>query len=162
MDHKIGNIVEEVTSGIIVQQVNAQGVMGSGIAKEIRTKYPIVWDEYSAFIGPAYTQRDRGIWLLGQMIPVQVTKDLWICNIVGQQFFGREPKRYTSYDALDTAFNRLAAFAGDADLPVHFPLIGCGLGGAEWTIVKAIIDSRLSGLQTTLWTLPGSDNEAVR
>ena len=31
---------------IICHQVNCQGVMGSGLAKQIRERYPIVYEEY--------------------------------------------------------------------------------------------------------------------
>ena len=33
-----------VTEGIIVQQVNCFGVMGAGLAKQIRDKWPSVYD----------------------------------------------------------------------------------------------------------------------
>lgn len=168
-----GNIVHEVTKGVILQQVNAQGVMGSGVAKDIREKWPVVFEEYAKVVGPAYTQKDSGLHLLGKIIPVQVDKDLWVLNLVGQQFFGRETgRRYTSYDALDVALTRAAEWAlSDAweiddtwcakRLPIHFPLIGSGLGGARWSVVESIIEHRLTGFKKTLWLLPGADQEAL-
>ena len=44
MKIKHGDILS-VANGIIVHQVNAQGVMGSGLAKQIREKYPMAFDE---------------------------------------------------------------------------------------------------------------------
>lgn len=172
METREGNIVHEVTQGVIVQQVNAQGFMKSGVAKDIREKWPQVYDEYIKVVGQPYTQRENGRLLLGTMIPVQVDTNLWVCNIVGQQFFGREPEkqpggRYTSYDALANGFKKVRQFALEnfvlsddlrwATRPVvNFPLIGCGLGGGDWAIVEAIITAELGGLRTTLWRLPGS------
>jgi O-acetyl-ADP-ribose deacetylase (regulator of RNase III) len=173
IDIRSGNIVHEVTRGVILQQVNAQGVMGSGVAKDIRDKWPVVFEEYSKVLGPAYTQKDSGLHMLGKMIPVQVEKDLWVLNLVSQQFFGREKgRRYTSYDALDVALTRAAEWAlSDAwgledtwyaqRLPIHFPAIGCGLGGGRWTVVESLIEHRLVGFKKTLWLLPGADQSAL-
>ena len=41
-----GNILEADDRNIIIQQVNCQGVMNSGIARQIRNKYPGVFDSY--------------------------------------------------------------------------------------------------------------------
>lgn len=144
-----------VTSGIIVQQVNAQGVMASGVAKAIRDKYPIVFEEYSRYVGPAYQQKDHGRGFLGDIIVTAVTPDLGllVVSIIGQQFFGRDGKRYTSYDALDTGFKEVASLIDDLDssIDVHHPLIGAGLGGGDWQIIEAIIKSHLPG--THLWVM---------
>ena len=39
-----------ITEGIIRQQVNCMGVMGSGLAKQIRNKYPRVYQKYKDFL----------------------------------------------------------------------------------------------------------------
>ena len=177
MEIREGNIVNEVTEGIIIQQVNAQGVMGSGVAKDIREKWPQVFDEYIKAVGQPYTQKENGRLLLGTMIPVKVDANLWVCNIVGQQFFGREPGkqpggRYTSYDALADGMKKVCAFALEnpiisADLKwadrneLHFPLMGCGLGGGDWGIVSGIIKSVASHFETTLWLLPGTTDTVL-
>lgn len=150
-----GNVLNEVKRGCIIQQVNAQGVMGSGIAKEIRDRWPLVWEEYSEVLGPAYTQKDSGRDFLGRVILTEVEDELFIASIVGQQFFGRDKKKYTSYDALDTGMKWLRSITPDLDFPIHHPFIGCGLGGGSWPIVASIIEDNL-GDKTTLWFLPGS------
>ncbi len=162
--NKIGNIVDSVKSGVIIQQVNAQGVMGSGVAKAIRDKWPKVWDEYSKIVRP--NTIDMGAGYMGMMIPVEVEPDLIICNVVGQQFYGRDStKRYTSYDALDAGLAKVQRYCKDrfsvaqdlkwaAQPEIHFPLFGCGLGGGDWRVVSSILDSRLDGFSTFLWLLP--------
>lgn len=166
----IGNIVNEVKEGIIVQQVNAQGVMGSGVAKDIRDKWPVVWEEYSRIVVPY--PGDRGASVMGMMIPVQVDTNLWVCNVVGQQYYGREPNkqpygRYTSYDALANGLAKVNTFALENFIiendwwmhrpTIHFPLIGCGLGGGDWRIVSRIIETQLNGFKKNLWVLKESD-----
>lgn len=154
----VGNILD-LTEGVIIQQVNAQGVMGSGIAKAIRDKWPVVWDEYTARIGPAYTQKNSGADLLGTVIITQVEPRVIIASMVGQQFFRKkndpEGRRYTSYDALDVAFTELAGLLRGLDVQLHYPLLGSDRGGAHWPIVKSIIDHRLRGFNHQLWLLPG-------
>jgi len=149
---RVGNILD-LETGIICQQVNCQGVMGSGIAKSIREKYPQVWTDYSKYAGPPYTQKENGRHLLGEVCWVQIQTGLWIANIFGQQYAGREAKRYTSYDALDVGFAKVATMARSLNLPVHYPMIGCGLAHGNWTIVSAIIDANLGTINHTLWKL---------
>lgn len=155
---KEGNIVTQVTSGVILHQVNCQGVMGSGVARDIRNKYPKVFEEYSRIANPASTSRFAGADLLGIAQCVDVTPELSIFNLFGQQFYGREPKRYTSYDALDTALaevaNQLRYFKIESN-QVNLPLLGSGLGGAHWPTVATMVEHHL-GPDTTLWVLPTS------
>jgi O-acetyl-ADP-ribose deacetylase (regulator of RNase III) len=151
MKLKQGNLIKEVHEGVIIHQVNAQGVMGSGFAKELRATYPDVWTVYSARLGPSYCQKNSGAEFMGEVIFAEVSENLVIANIVGQQFFGRDGKRYTSYDALDKGFAHLAKVFGKSDV-YHHPAIGSGLGGANWRIVSTIIEEHL-GPDTTLWLL---------
>ena len=150
---EVGQILEDVKQGMIVQQVNAQGVMGGGIALAIREKWPLVWDTYSSVI----KQRtpDKGASYMGMVIYVQAARGLYIANIVSQQFFGRDGKRYTSYDALDIGLNKVRDFAERNNIDhIHYPLIGCGLGGGDWSIVSAIIDKNLDTMNHTFWKQP--------
>lgn len=151
--HKIGNMLEEVKQGYIVQQVNAQGVMGSGIAKSIRDKWPQVWLDYSAVVKP--NQPDKGFSYMGKVIYTEVEPGLYVASIVGQQFYGRDPKKvYTSYEALEMGFFSVGYSATSRDADVHYPLIGCGLANGDWTRVSQIISDRLDTINHTLWELP--------
>lgn len=150
MKHQRGNLLDEVKTGIILQQVNAQGVMGSGLAKETRDKWPKVWEVYSNTVtGGSAVHTAQS---MGMVIPVLVEPGLFIVNLVAQQFYGKDHKRYTSYDALDDCMRAVAKLNKNDDLPIHHPLLGCGLGGGDWDVVSAIIERHL-GSTTTLWTL---------
>ena len=149
-NHKIGNILD-VKQGLIVHQVNAQGVMGSGIALLLRNKWPAVWEEYHKVV--KQNQPDKGLSYMGHVIYVQVEPGLWVANVVGQQFYG-SAGNYTSYEALEMAFHSINNFASNNELDVHYPLIGCGLAGGDWTRVSQIISDRLGTIDHMLWTLP--------
>ena len=142
MKIKHGDILS-VSNGIIVHQVNAQGVMGSGLAKQIREKYPMAFDEYHVAIKNAIFKSA----ILGSIIPVVVSESLMIVNVVAQCDFGRDKSvRYTSYDALDLAFKSLSKnlrttkFDGD----INIPEIGAGLGNGNFQIIQEIILSHLT------------------
>jgi hypothetical protein len=153
--YQTGHLLDEVKTGVILQQVNAQGKMASGFAKAIRDKWPSVWEHYSRLVTPgddAHTFQH-----LGKVILVEVEDGLYIANLVGQQFYGRDVnERYTSYDALDDALHRLRTWIDNSTISteeIHHPLIGCGLGNGQWSVVEALIRHNL-GDRTTLWTQP--------
>jgi O-acetyl-ADP-ribose deacetylase (regulator of RNase III) len=156
MKVSVGNILD-VTEGVIIQQVNAQGVMGSGVAKAIRDKWPVVYSEYAAVI--KMNQYHRGHDFMGRVIATQVEPMLLVVSVVGQLFYGKqegpEVVRYTSYDALDKAFTELNKLLQELPVSLHFPLLGSDLGGGHWPIVKSIIKHRLSAFDLNLWLLPG-------
>jgi O-acetyl-ADP-ribose deacetylase (regulator of RNase III) len=155
MKIQVGNILEEVTSGIILQQVNCQGVMGSGFAKAILDKYPEVYKQFRNLSQRFLSQDPSGASLLGECQLVRVAPDLFVANLFGQQYYGRTGAKYTKYDALDSSLHFLANLKDELNLPIHHPDIGCGLGGGKWSIVSAIISENL-GESTTLWVQPKS------
>jgi O-acetyl-ADP-ribose deacetylase (regulator of RNase III) len=137
---KHGNILS-VKEGIIAHQCNAQGVMGSGIAKQIKALYP---DAYTHYVSAIRT----GELTLGMCQLVQVSRTLYIANLIGQDRYGRDGTQYTDYSALSQALFELSKLS--KGLEVHHPLIGCGLGGGDWNTVKSLIERNL-GNDTTLW-----------
>lgn len=145
-----GNITT-VTQGIIVHQVNAQGVMGSGVAKAIKDKWPEVYKEYRL-------QYIEGRLNLGSMhlVPIHYKppRGLKVCNLVGQEFYGTN-KQHTDYYALRLGLRQLREYMDQHYMlssDIHHPLIGCGLGGGNWYTVKQIIEEEI-GPNTNLWLI---------
>ena len=94
--HVKGDILTTPTRNedtVICHQVNCCGVMGAGLAKQIRDKWPVVFDEYKKICGT-----DR----LGDSQTVQVAPQLYVANLFGQLNYGRD-KRQTNYAALAAA-----------------------------------------------------------
>ena len=143
-----------VPSGILVHGCNALGVMGSGIALAVRKQYPGAYQLY----------RDRFDTLgltLGEVIYADVSSQepgtgrKIIANAITQATVATYPgELVVSYEAIGACFRDIARFARAAHLPVHFPLIGCGLGGGDWAQVSAIIEEALGPeIEKHLWTL---------
>jgi O-acetyl-ADP-ribose deacetylase (regulator of RNase III) len=145
---KTGNLLN-VTKGHIVHGCNAQGIMGSGVALAVKNTWPAAFESYRR------QYIDDGL-KLGVAYPCAVSMDLVIWNAVTQDNFG-VGKRQVSYDAVETCFaqiNSILTQRGNAlHNELHIPLIGAGLGGGNWEIIKTIIEETVT-IPITLWILP--------
>lgn len=122
-----------VEKGIICQQVNCQGKMNSGLAKQIREKWTVVYDEYIKLF-----KNKQDFQLLGERLYVNVKPNLWVCNIFGQLNYGYDKNRYTDYGALRQAFENMEYIS---DLQFYFPYnFGCDRGGGDWKIISKMIE----------------------
>lgn len=127
-----GNIFD-CTENIIVHQTNCQGVMGSGIAKQIKDKYPEVFNAYYHY---CKTRELKDVF--GTALICEANDGKYIANVFGQNTFGKGLQ--TNYDALKSALKEVHDFAKEHKLTVAIPYkIGCGLGGGDWNIVYDII-----------------------
>lgn len=136
-------------------QVNCQGRMASGIAKSIKTKWHRVYDDYIAkcddvrnkvieMCGAWESHIDVSEVLLGdiQLVPVDVDKT--VINMFAQQHYGYDGKRYTSYDGFWSCLGKIreqVPRGSKIGFPDH---IGCGLGGANWEVIRTMIWEALS------------------
>ena len=140
----INKDITTITSGVIIHSTNCQGVMGSGVALAIKTKWPKVEDRYQTFIANFKARmRNNHIWssevLLGETNHVKISKELSVINLFGQEYYGRDGKRYTSYAAWERALPKIKGIA--LDRQIYFPyLVGCALGGGDWRIISAMIE----------------------
>jgi O-acetyl-ADP-ribose deacetylase (regulator of RNase III) len=128
-------------NNIIVHGCNAHGVMGSGVAMAIRNKWPGAFDEYSAYVKMKGAGNPE---LLGKVIPYADSDNhIIIANAITQLDFGKDGKKYVSYQAIDMVFKTIAEIASNfnGSLGIHYPQIGAGFGGGDWTIISDIIET---------------------
>ena len=71
-----------------------------------------------------------------------ITEDEYSSKVILNAFTQIHPGANGSYDLVDKAF---ATIGRVYDAKISFPLIGCGIAGLNWNIVKEIIDYRLVG-----------------
>jgi O-acetyl-ADP-ribose deacetylase (regulator of RNase III) len=131
---------------IIAHQVNCKGVMGGGLAKQIRDRYPNVFKEYATFIQD-YKECNYGESPLGTVCYYRVDENRCIWNVFGQEDYGTD-KCYTDYDAVKKAFTneienwRCSEHCNwENQIPIAIPCyFGCGLGGGDWSIMKSVLE----------------------
>jgi O-acetyl-ADP-ribose deacetylase (regulator of RNase III) len=139
--HKYNSDITKVDRGIIVHGCNAQGVMGSGVAKQLRAKYPQIFEDYVAHLELC---KIEDVPVLGFVSYTQVSKELYIANAITQEFYGRDGKQYVDYEALSTCLTSVADLAQQWKMPVHIPyLIGAGLGGGDEKIILEIVEKTM-------------------
>ena len=121
---------------------NCFNTMGSGIAKQIKAKFP------EAFLADTKTTSgDRskfGNYSVGFVSPENKTSTSikFVYNLYGQYYYGRDSRKL-NYEFIYTA---MVAMKDDCEskpiknigLPKH---MGCMLAGGDWSIVSSIIES---------------------
>lgn len=144
MNYKIDNverILRDKDFDIFVHGCNAQGKFRSGIAGIVRKVYPKAAEVYEDKVSHQKQGQVNWYW----PTPNQV-----IINAITQNNYGYTGAKFASYDAVDECFKWIASYVkGETNskkIRIYYPLIGCGLGGLQWSIVKEIIDYRLKGL----------------
>lgn len=130
----------DITDGMVVHQVNCRGKMGTGLAGQLRTKYPNIYKKYIELY-TEYLESGETIKILGTAQIIPISEKLRIVNAFTQFNYGYDKKQYTNYDAIREVFSRLK-IVNIKKTPVYIPYqYGCGLGGANWTVVQQAIES---------------------
>jgi hypothetical protein len=138
IEHRVGNLLEQSDLTHIAHQCNLYHTFGSGIAKEIKSKFPRA---FQADCSTPYADKNKlGGWSISVGNPT-------IFNLYTQIGLGSTDRR-TSYDAFDYAFQQVEIFLREShnELSLQPKLgipykIGCGLANGNWNVVSAIIDS---------------------
>lgn len=137
---------------IVCHQVNCKGVMGAGLAKQVKQKFPVVFQHYA----DKCRLIQYGFGGLGDVQFCSVIADMGyiLANVFGQDGYGRS-KCNTDYDALHKAFTTIAEAFPKATVRIPY-LMGCGLGGGNWDIVARIINETLiaNNVDVEIWKLP--------
>ena len=139
--------ITTIKSGIICHGCNAQSVMGSGVAHQLRIAYPSIFEDYLKHLNNHPNP-------LGTVCLSIINDDLIIANMITQWNFGTDGK-FVSYEAVRDGFSKVKDTAINLNMDVHFPLIGAGLGGGDWSIISTIIESVFADteVKTTLHIL---------
>ena len=144
---------------IICHQVNCQGAMNSGVAKAIREKWPEVYNNYKVWCDRNKTDTKRLLGLY-QVIQINDNPQKWVVNLFAQQWYGYNETRFTDYEAFYNCIYEMSLMLTDnlKDKTIAFPYkIGCVRGGANWNIIKTMIEEVFSGHDVTFYYLNDND-----
>lgn len=128
---------------VIVHGCNCMCAMGKGIALAIKQQFP------QAFYADLQTGKGSR-FKLGQLSWAKVETDygpLVVVNAYTQYDFKGEGRK-ADYHAIRSAMQSVAREFGASR--IGYPRIGAGLAGGDWSIISAIIDEELEGLDHTL------------
>lgn len=151
--YKKGNLIT-ATESVIIHGCNNRGVMGSGVAMDIRRAFPDAYTEYKRCFKTLDLQPVR--LNLGDVIWIFERK--WIGNCITQDGYGKDGKKYVSYDAVRKCMriiNHSHHLKNHANglVDVAMPLIGAGLGGGDWNIISEIIEKESLTFQPVVYEL---------
>ncbi len=142
---------------LIAHQTNCLGVMGAGIARQIKNKWSNVYSEYWRWCNRA-DKRD----LLGtcQVCATNDNPIKYVANVFGEYSFTESvapyENRHTNYDALRSAFIALINYckeSGITDIGIPYK-IGCGLAGGDWDgVVYPMIQELFTDINVHIYKL---------
>lgn len=148
--YKVGDAVEAYKTkeiNVLLHCCNGQGVMNSGIAKQIRQEFPDAFDMYKA----------QG-YRLGT-----VSRAEGIFNMVAQEYYGYDGRKYVNYGALA---NCLKAVDGTLkDYMSHYAPFKIGIpykmasdrAGGDWKVVIELVEWFLKDHQIVVYKLEEED-----
>jgi len=143
--YKKGNVFDTECK-LIMHGCNAQGVMGSGIALQIKEQYPVAYLTYRNHY------LEHGL-RLGDVIVAPTHDKRIILNAITQEYYGRDKNiTYVDYAAIRICMSYVKVmFMLDKDIAM--PKIGCGLANGDWNIVEEIINEQLEEFNVEVWEL---------
>lgn len=133
MQHHNGDVFS-TTAKILAHGANIEGVMGAGVAKTLREKFPKNYNAYKFFC-------ENGLAVAGE----------WYANnddnpgelIVLNLFTQDKPGRNARYEWVAQSLLNFADFYSEQSFgfgkTIALPEIGSGIGGLEWDKVEEIL-----------------------
>jgi len=120
---------------VITNTVNCVGVMGAGLAKEFKSKYPGMYEDYSE-------RCEKGLVRAGEPY-LWEDEDVQILNFPTKRHWHQDSKiedieaglKYLSENFRSMGINSIA-----------LPPLGCGLGNLKWADVRKLIEKYLTAI----------------
>lgn len=154
IEYRLGDIFEQRDLDFIVHQANLHNTFGSGIAAEIKRRYPHAFEADSH----AFRVRDAKLGSYSIGCPREAGMPV-VVNLYSQDGISAT-QRTTHYAAMGHSLLRLEESLrtvwGCERLGVPHG-IGCGLAGGDWDVVLPILESAFAKSPITLVVccLPG-------
>lgn len=132
----------------IAHGVNVYGMMGAGIAKEFKRRFPKNFDHY------------HNVCMLGNLKPgeviVSAEDDNLIHNVASQDRPGPHARYVWLASGMLASAEEIADFAPE-HRSIAIPEIGCGIGGLKWNGVKSLLMEieDITGVEFEVWHYDG-------
>ena len=131
--------------------VNVDGIMGAGVAKIVRDRYPSAYSYYA-------DQCEKGLLEPGEMngwltAHPDSKKMVVIYNLASQDRPGPNAKYEWTMQSVNSALHNCRAL-GYTKLAL--PRIGCGIGGLSWEVLKpmlSVLTIAYPDIELEIWSL---------
>lgn len=125
-------------SEALVNPVNCVGVMGKGLARVFKQRYPLMFADYRA-------RCRRGEVRAGVVVGF-FEEGRWIINVPTKKHW----RSRSRLEDVEAGIAALRAFVVENSIAsVAVPPLGCGYGGLAWPEVRALLEAGLSELPGT-------------
>jgi O-acetyl-ADP-ribose deacetylase (regulator of RNase III) len=147
IQYKKGNAVTALISGevdVLLHVCNNKGVMGSGIALEIKNRIP------DAFVAYKEIPTELGTCTFGWTTETNRRSGM-VVNMVSQDGYGKGI-RHLNYGALAECLHKVSVL--NKTLRIGLPYkMGADRAGGDWDIVLELIDFCLKDFDVTIYEL---------
>ena len=117
----------------IVNTVNCVGVMGKGLALEMKKRYPDMFEKYKDFC-------NKGLIDVGKLWLYKHSDEKWILNFPTKKHW-KNPSEYEYIE--DGMIKFVETYKERGIKTVAFPMLGCSNGGLDNDIVLQIMTKYL-------------------
>ena len=138
------------TSFILMHCCNNKGYYNAGVARAIRNKWLGAYESYLSY------KHIIGLFLGSVDFWHNKEESMWVANCIGQDGCGPGDRCYVKYECLRNCFVLVRKKALKEKVPVVAPMLGSGLAGGDWKIIKKMIQEELCdhGVSVYIYQLP--------
>ncbi len=134
----------------LVNTVNTVGVMGKGIAKQFKARYPDMFADYKKYCDDKSLTTGK-LWLYR-------TPNRWILNFPTKQHWRSKSRVEWIHAGLEKF---AATYAEQGITSIAMPQLGCGNGGLDWeTQVQPVVENVLGDLEIPIYIYIRKPNAA--
>lgn len=121
----------------LVNPVNCVGVMGGGLAKVFKDRYPDAYEAYRMAC-------DLGMLEIGSMFHFQRTDGLHLIHFPTKLHYSNDSELDYIIDGMPSL---VTTIRGMGIKSIAIPALGCGLGNLQWFEVEPVIRDYLEELE---------------
>jgi O-acetyl-ADP-ribose deacetylase (regulator of RNase III) len=125
---------------VLVNTVNTVGVMGKGIAKEFKRRYPEMAAQYKELC-------ERGLFEIGKLWLYRASSP-WVLNFPTKRHW-RERSRI---EYIHSGLRKFVdTYRSRGVTSISFPMLGCGNGQLDWDEVRPVMEYYLKNLSIPVY-----------